>query len=174
MKPFFYTLTACGFLALGSQARAQDSTTDTSTYGQLSALTGQIAILKAQAQVAQLQQQIADAKRSESASAAPAPTPVFTPTQAAMPGYPPGLTPTPVAPVVTDTKPQVISISGAGQRLTALLQMSSGGEVEAGPGTPLGNGMVVQYITPSSVQVMQNGQLRVLPFAGGGAYAPGG
>lgn len=172
MKPFFYTLIACGVgvFAFVPQARAQDSTPDTSTYGQLSALTGQIAILKAQAQVAELQQQIASAKRSADATTTTAPAP----TQASVPSYPQGGVPAPVMPTVSDTKPQVVSISGRGQRLTALLQMPGGGEMEAAPGTPIGNGMTVEYITPNTVQIMQNGQVTVLPFAGGGAYAPGG
>lgn len=160
MKPFFYTLIACGIgvLVLAPQARAQDATTDSTTYGQLSALTGQIAILKAQVQVAQLQQQIADAKkRADSTSAVPSSA------QAGATGYPGG-----GVPVLGNTQPQVLSISGQERRLTALIQMPGGGDVEATPGTPLGNGMVVEYITPSAVQIMRDGQLVVLPFAGSG------
>lgn len=172
MKPFFYTLVACGIVALAlvPQARAQGSTTDSSsTYGQLSALTGQIAILKAQAQVAQLQQQIAAAKHSADRAGEPP-----TSGQAGASAYQSGGVPVPAMPAMGSAQPQVLSISGQGARLTALLQMPSGGQVEATPGTPLGGGMTVEYITPSAVQVIQNGQPVVLPFAGGGSSAPGG
>lgn len=173
MKPVFYKLIVCGVCALasGSIAKAQDTTTTgQSTYAQLSALTSQIAILKAQAQVAQLQQQIDQIKHAAGdGTNAQAPT-------VALP-YGRGAVPV-VTPPLGGGLPQVVSISGTGQRLTALVALPDGGEIEVAPGTSIGGGAVVQSISPNAVRVIQSGQLLALPFAGGGmnasVYTPGG
>lgn len=199
MKPFYYSLIICGFgvLALSSQARAQGATPDTTTdgqptYGQLSSLVSQIAILKAQAQIVQLQQQIAEAKRAAAAAdAQPKLVSPPVPMASGMPALPAPPYPAPTdRPAASsqprfsaftstgDDKPQILSITGRDGQLSALLLMPGGGQVEAVPGTPLNNGAVVRVVSPQSVQVLQNGRLITLPFAGltsgDNAFAPGG
>lgn len=199
MKPFYYSLIVCGFgvLVSSSQARAQGATTDTSTdeqptYGQLSSLVSQIAILKAQAQIVQLQGQIAEAKRT-AAAADEQPTLVSPPVPMAsgMPVLPAPPYPAPTGrPAASsqprfsdsssagDDKPQILSITGRDGQLSALLLMPGGSQVDAVPGTPLNNGAVVRVVSPQSVQIFQNGRLITLPFAGltssDNAFAPGG
>lgn len=163
MKPVFATVMACGITILiaHTQAKAQSMPeSSTSTYGELSSLTSQIAILKAQAEVASLQQQIAETKKNTGNLAEQG-----------------GAVPQPPSARVNNL-PQVLFISGRGQHLNALLLMPGGGEVEVKPGTPLGNGIVVQSLSMDSVYITQNGYFFALPFANSSmsnsAYTPGG
>lgn len=185
MKPFYYSLIVFGFgsLVLSPQVKAQSATADgQSTYGQLAGFVSQIAVLKAQAQVVQLQQQIAEAKR-EAAAANDVDEPVV-PAAPSLPAPPySGLLGRPQVPSslppaqlsgLGDSRPQILSISGVAGQLSALLLMPGGSQVEAVPGTPLDNGSVVRFVSPQSVQVLQNGKIIALPFAGGNASAPGG
>lgn len=161
MKFLRYCLIASGLglLTFSAPAMAQDaSATGDGTYGQLSALSNQIAILKAQAQIAQLQEEIANAKRNLGNSTSMTTRP---------PAYLPGM-PT-VSAAEPDNRyigPHILAISGHGGRLNALLLMPEGATIQARPGTTLENGMVVQSVSPASVTVIENGRLFALPFAG--------
>ena len=163
MKFLRYCLIVPGLcmLAPAMPAMAQDATTTGGgTYGQLSALSNQIAILKAQAQIAQLQEQIANAKRNLADSTS-------------IPSDIPGM-PAASAPASNNVYngPRVLSISGDSRQLNAILLMPEGAKIEATRGTLLENGMMVQYISPTSVSVMENGSVFVLPFAGTTVNAP--
>lgn len=182
MKFFHYMLIASGLGVLVCASQAPAQTADAAgTYGQLSSLVSQIAILKAQLQIVQLKQQIAASNRemlgySQSAQSM---------------SVQPGLSATPSRLAFDNTRqelsmptgrsglePHILSISGQGWRLSALLRMPDGGEVEAVPGTLLGDGLVVKAVSPDSVRVIQNGRLVALPFAAsyasGRYFAPGG
>lgn len=171
MKPILSAFIACGILALvqNTQAKAQDSSPDNApTYGELSSLTSQIAILKAQAEVADLQRQIAQTKRDTAGlSGQGAVTSLPSLTQANNLNEP-----------LANNLPHVLEISGSGQRLSALLLMPGGGEIEVKPGTPLGNDVFVQSLSTDAVYISQNGYFFALPFANSGmsnsADAPGG
>lgn len=164
MKYILTAFSTCGvfFLIQASNARAQNTTTsNVSTYGELSALTSQIAILKAQAEIAGLQQQINQTKRttldpSEQRSSVSSSSQVET----------------------NNNLPRILAISGRGKQLSALLLTPDGEEVEVKPGTPLEGGIVVQSLSTDAVYITQNGYFIALPFAGVGVsnstYAPGG
>lgn len=161
MKSFKCCLIFVGFLtvALSSLARAQTVTPDEQgTYGQLATLSDQIALLKAQAQIADLQREIAESKRSIAAlSTAPS----------AVSSYPQAGTSSSTLPHDTGVdEPQVLAITGRGKRLSALLLMSGGAQIAAIPGTVLANGMTVEFVSPTSVTVSENGIVYALPFAG--------
>lgn len=172
MKPIFAAFIACSVttISANTQACAQSvSTPNTSTYGELSSLTSQIAILKAQAEIANLQQQIAQTKRSAtnlSGQGGIASIPSSTQSNSLS------------QPLASNNLPRVLFISGRGQHLSALLLTPGGGEIEVRPGTPLGNGIVVQSLSMDAVYITQNGYFFALPFAdssmSNSAYAPGG
>lgn len=167
MKCSYYSLIAYGLTLLvwGTQAQAQavSSVAAPTTYGQLADLVSQIAILKAQIQVVQLQQQIETAKRGADGA-------FGTDIVPALPNAPPALKSSGRG----FSKPEIVSISGRGQNLTAILLMPDGGEVRVVAGTALGNGEHVRDVTPQAVQLSQDGKLIALPFIGGSLYAPGG
>lgn len=163
MKPVFATAIVCGIMIIiaNTQVKAQSiSKSNTSTYGELSSLTSQIAILKAQAEVATLEQQIAQTKKNTDSFSE----------QGGTTSQPPS--------AQANNLPQVLFISGRGKHLNALLLMPGGGEVEVRPGTPLGNGIVVQSLSMDSVYITQNRYFFALPFANSSmsnsAYTPGG
>lgn len=167
MKLFYYSLLTCGlsFLVLEGAAKAQDASASaqSSSYGQLADLVSQIAILKAQMQVVQLQQQIEAAKRgtigvSGTGGVPPLPNTSSAANSGAM-GY---------------GSPEIISISGREGRLSAVLLMPGGSEVNVVAGTPVGNGAFVRSVSPQAVQLIQDGKLIALPFVGSGTLAPGG
>lgn len=158
------------FLTLTASARAQNTETQSpSTYGELSALTSQIAILKAQAAIANLKQQIAQTKRTTLDSAGQGDVP---------PSATAGQIDNPAPTDENANLPRILSISGEGKRLSALLLTPEGGEVEVKPGTPLGNGIIVQSLLTDAVYITKNGYFIALPFARSGVsnspYAPGG
>lgn len=185
MKPFYYSLIVFGLgsLVLSPPVKAQSASADgQSTYGQLAGFVSQIAILKAQAQVVQLQQQIAAAKREVAAAndadepVAPAAPSLPAPPYSALVGRPqvPSSPPPLQLSGGGDSRPQILSISGEDGQLSALLLMPGGSQVEAVPGTLLDNGAVVRFVSPQSVQVLQDGKITALPFAGGNVSVPGG
>lgn len=172
MKLFYYCLISGVVLGLASvaPAQAQDAATaGQGTYGQLAALSDQIAILKAQAQIAELQKQIVTAKRDAGLAAA---------AQGGAGAYPPGMTPVPMPSSPGNGEPHILSIIGRGWHLSAFLMMPDGAQVQAVPGTTLANGATVQSISPDSVKVIQNGRLFALPFIGadtnGASFPPRG
>lgn len=167
MKLFYYGVLAVGLgvLALGGQAQAQTApaTSPSTTYGQLSDLVSQIAILKAQMQVVQLQQQIEAAKHGAINA--------------------PGVTTVPALPNARSVSnmagagirnPEIVSISGRAGRLNAVLLMPGGGEVNVVAGTRLGDGVFVRSISPQAVWLSQYGKLMALPFVGGSLFSSGG
>lgn len=173
MKNFHFLLMtiSLGIVAFCPSASAQDTTAaGQGTYGQLSALSDKIAILKAQAQIAQLQAEISAAKRNTDNS---------TMTSNHVSSYSPSI-PRPFSanPANSDDIPHIISISGRGRRLSALLQTPQGAQIETVPGTILENGMMVKSISPTSVKVIENNQVFFLPFVGvemsGANVQPGG
>lgn len=165
MKILCYCLISGGVLGLVLAAPAQAQTTaGQGTYGQLAALSDQIAILKAQAQIAQLQKEIITTKRE---------TDLVATSRGSASSYPPGATPIQMPAAPSDDEPHVISIAGRGWRLSAFLIMSNGAQIQVVPGTVLANGAMVQSISPDSVKVLQDGRIYALPFSGAGMSSTG-
>lgn len=153
---FYLIIFGLGITSLCSLAQAQDTTTVAQgTYGQLSALSDKIAILKAQAQITKLQEEISTNKRGADSSMT---------TSSRIQTYNSATKPTFYS--NANNAPYIISISGRGRRLSTILQMPQGAQVEAFRGTTLQNGMTVESITPTSVQVIKNNEIFFLPFAG--------
>ena len=148
-------------------AAAQNARPDSVDGREMMQLQQQIAILTQQLKVAQLRQQIrdADAKDDDAnkapvAAAAPSP-PASTPIAASAATAPASAPPPPPL-------PQVVSISGAGNHLTAILLLPTGGEVVAYPAMGLPGGLTVHDVSPNGVHVMSGGELVDLPFEGSG------
>lgn len=155
-------------LALSTvSAAAQEARPDPVDGHEIMQLQQQIAILTQQLKVAQLQKQIRDADAKDddtnkatlpsAAQTAPAPTPAPARATAA------------VAPPAPPPLPQVVSISGAGSHLTAVLLLPTGGEVVAYPAMGLPGGLTVHDVSPNGVHVMSGGDLVDLPFQGSGS-----
>lgn len=154
MNKIFRIIVALGVCAYPLAAKAQTAAPDAQTsYAQLAALNNQIALLKAQVQVAQLQQELAIANHGPIMSQGRLPN---LHTSSLMPL---------ISPDAMSDIPHILSISGRGRWLKALVQMPQGGEMMVVPGSMLSNGAIVQSITPQSVVVLLNNQRMSLPFS---------
>ena len=140
-------------------APAQAPSPDTPTnYAQLATLNDRIALLKAQVQVAQLKQELSAASH----------TPITG--QAGIPGFHPSDAP---PPDTAQYGPRILSISGRGTRLSALVQMPEGDQMMVVQGSTLSDGAVVESISPQSVMVSLNNHILFLPFASTALTASG-
>jgi type IV pilus biogenesis protein PilP len=122
-------------------------------------------LLKAQLEIAKLKQGITDAGRP-SGTSGPSPT-------GGIPSaFPMGAS---ISPAAGPARlPQVLSISGSGANLSALLSMPNGGETLVRPGTKIAGGFTVRGITANGVEVSSRlaadrHGLEELPFAAGAA-----
>ncbi len=132
---------------------------------ELDALHSQIALLKAQLEIAKLKQGITDAGKPSGAGSALPGGGFHSPFGAAAPTNPlQGASPLQAA-----SLPRVLSISGSGGNLSALLSMPDGGEMLVRPGMKLAGGMAVRRITANGVEVSGRHGLEGLPFAPGQA-----
>lgn len=159
MNKICHILLAAGLytlpFSLAAQAQVHAPTEDVqSSYAQLTSLNDQIALLKAQLQIAQLQQQLAVASHSS------------TTVQSGVPAFPSSVIPPPTFTDTTQNIPQILSISGRGKRLSAILQMPQGNEITVVPGTTLEDGAIVRYITPQTVMILLNNKTLYLAFSG--------
>lgn len=155
-------------LILGNvAASAQDARPDQVDGQEIMQLQQQIAILEQQLKVAQLRKQIrdADAKDDDASKAAAAASSPQAPMPLAARAAP---VVAPSSPPPAPQLPQVVSISGAGSHLTAVLLLPTGGEVVAYPAMGLPGGLTVHDVGPNGVHVMSGGELVDLPFEGSG------
>lgn len=156
-------------LALGNASvAAQDASPGPVDGHEIMQLQQQIAILEQQLKVAQLQKQIREAAAkdddaSKAAAAASSPQAPMPLAARAAPAVAPS-NPPPAPPPL----PQIVSISGAGNHLTAILLLPTGGQVVAYPAMGLPGGLTVHDVGPNGVHVMSGGELVDLPFEGSG------
>ena len=131
---------------------------DVANLRELDALHSQIALLKAQLEIAKLKQGITDAGKPGGAGSAM--------TGGGFPQQFSGM-PAPMNSSRNARLPEVLSISGSGGNLSALLSMPDGGEMLVRPGMKIAGDMAVRGITANGVEVSGRHGLEGLPFASG-------
>uniref|UniRef100_E6QGP6 Type IV pilus biogenesis n=1 Tax=mine drainage metagenome TaxID=410659 RepID=E6QGP6_9ZZZZ len=135
----------------------------TPTTGQIDALNGRIAVLEAQLKIAKLKASIKKEKGGGAAGASAIPF------QSA-PYYPaPATTSGRVRVMPGAALPRVESITGAGDRLSAMVSLPDGGQRIVTTGSRLPGGLVVRAVTPSGVEVSGKGKDQWLSFVNGPA-----
>ncbi|MHB8850086.1 MAG: type IV pilus biogenesis protein PilP [Acidithiobacillus ferriphilus] len=133
------------------------------TIGELDVMYSQIVLLKGQLAVAKLKRGITDAGNPSGTAGTPLQG-VNIPS-----AFPMGTTPlqgaNPLQAAGTEDLPQVLSISGSGNDLTAQIAMPSGGETLVQTGAKVAGGFTVRSITANGVEVSGKRGLESLPFA---------
>lgn len=144
-------------------APSQNAASNGVSLRELDALHSQIALLKAQLEIAKLKQGITDAGKTAGAGSA------------MTGGFPRQLSgmPSPTDFSQNASIPEVLSISGSGSNLSAVLSLPHGGELPVRPGMKVGE-LVVRSITANGVEVSGKHGVETLPFASGqGSSAQG-